>query len=246
MFSLNTTKLKQDAQIRKNVLYGIEKDRTVSVREEHDDSPDVEIVNLMYSLKEGQYAIFGKDYRSPTVSKHGCKSTDVLTCLIDDKNKKIYSLILDIKKDISAFSDDLLKDSALLTAIKEVSEFIEQLHHAILHKESFLLYCKDEGYIETTEVGIATRSFEKKKFIEVAEFLEKIMDDEKPVNMQPLLWYKFKNNLMPYVGKARQMKDFANQKVVICGGQAYLHVYLLEWVRGTEYAVSIEVNLDDE
>ncbi len=46
MISLNTTNLKQDAKIQNNVLYKIEQDRIISVREEHDHCVDVEIVHL--------------------------------------------------------------------------------------------------------------------------------------------------------------------------------------------------------
>lgn len=246
MVSLNTKQLKQGAEIQKNVLYRIDEDRIIPIREKHKDCADVEIVNLEYTLKEGQYAVVGKEYKSPTVKKDQYKSTDILTCLIDDNNKKIYSLILDIKKNISAFSDDLLKDSALLSAINEVSDFIEQLHHAMLHKESSLLYSRDDGYTETAEVGIATRNFEKEKFLEVADFLERLPEYEKSSNVQSLVWYNFKKNLMPYMSKAEKIRDFANQKVTICNSLYQLHVYLLEKINELEYAVSIEIKLDNK
>lgn len=246
MFDLNTEVLKSETKIQKNVLYRIDEDRIISIREEHDHCTDAEIVHLEYRLKDGQYAVFGKEYRPPSISKHGCKSTDVLTCLIDDKDKKIYSLILDVKRNMSAFSDDLLKDGAILSAIKEVRGFIEQLHHTVLHKESFLVYYKDSGYTETAELGIATKRFENEKFLEVADFLEKLPELENPSNMQPLLFCKLKNNLMPYMSEAVKMREFANKKVTISGNLYQLHVYLLKWLRESEYAVSIEIKMDEE
>ena len=51
---------------------------------------------------------------------------------------------------------------------------MEQLRYAMLHKDSILLFHKDEGYMEMAEVGIATRNFEREKFLKVAEFLEGI------------------------------------------------------------------------
>lgn len=241
MISLNTTNLKQGAKIQNNVLYKIEQDRIISVREEHDHCDDVEIVQLKFDLKDGQYAVFGKEYRSPNFLKYGCKSTDVLTCLIDDKNKGIYSFLLDIKKNISAFSDDLLKDGAMLSAIKEVRDFIEQLHHALIHKESFLTAYKSYGYTETTEIGLATKSFEREKFLKVADFLANLEDYENPPNMTPLLWYKFKNNLMPYRSEESKMRNFADKRVEICGNSYDLQVYLLRWVKDSEYAASVEI-----
>lgn len=244
MFKLNTTPLKAGAQIQKNVLYKINENMILSVQEEHNNNINKEIVNLEYILKDGQYAVFGKEYRAQSVLKDNCKSADVLTCVIDNNNKKIYSLILDIKKDISAFSDDLLKDNALLVAISEVRDFIEQLNHATLHKESFLSYCKYDGYTETAETGIATTNFENKKFSDAADFLERLPKLEKPSNMPPLLWYKFKNSLMPYISEVVRLRNFASQKVSICGTLCHLHVYLLEKVNESEYAVSIKIRLD--
>ncbi len=94
MVKLNTKPLKPDTRIQKNVLYQINENRVVSVREEHKDCADIETVNLRYVLGDGQYAVFANEFRSPNVSKQGCKSADVLTCLIDDENKQIYTLIL--------------------------------------------------------------------------------------------------------------------------------------------------------
>ncbi len=244
MIKLNTKSLKLDMQIQKNVLYQINENTTVSVREEHKDCADTETVNLRYVLEGGQYAVFANEFRSPNVSKQGCKSADILTCLIDDEHKHIYTLILDMKKNISAFSDNLLKDDTLLSAINEVDDFIEQLRHAMLHKDGILLFHKDEGYIEKVEVGIATRRFESEKFLKIAEFLEGLVNRQKPLNIQPLLWYKLKNNLMPYVSESEKIRDFAERKVCLCGNCYQLQVYLLEWVENCEYAVSIEIGLD--
>ncbi len=243
MIDLNTRLLKQGEQIQKNVLYRINESAVIPVREKHDKTPNVEVVNLAYDLKEGQYAVFANEFHSSNISKHGCKSTDILTCLIDDDKRKICSLIADIKKNISAFSDDLLKDGALMTTIKEVGEFIEQIHHAMLHKESFILYLKDEGFTEKTEIGIATQNFEDEKFLKAAQFLEMVKDMQKPHNMQPLLWYKFKNNLMPYVSETAKLRRFSNHEVEVCGKLYLLNVYLLEKVTDLEYAVEVEMKI---
>lgn len=91
-------------------------------------------MKLEYILDEKQYAFLGKEYRSSNFSKAGCKVADIMSSMVDDGKKLIYSVILDIKKDISAFSDDLLKDEAIITAIKEVRDFIKQLHDEIYVK----------------------------------------------------------------------------------------------------------------
>ena len=64
-----------------------------------------------------------------------------------------------------------LKDGAMITAIKGVRDFIEQLNDENLHKTSFLIYYQADGYEEDVKFGIATRSFEANKFLAVADFL---------------------------------------------------------------------------
>lgn len=58
MVKLNTKALKPDMQIQKNVLYQINENRIVPVREEHKDCADTETVNLRYVLGDRQYAVY--------------------------------------------------------------------------------------------------------------------------------------------------------------------------------------------
>lgn len=133
-----------------------------------------EVVNLNYQLQESQYGIYANEYKNPCINKQGCKKADVLACVVDDKRKEIKSLVFDVKSNISSFSDDLTKESAALTAIKEIRDFIEQIHAALLHKKSFMLYYLDDSFREQEEVAIATKNFECEKFLAVADFLESI------------------------------------------------------------------------
>lgn len=242
MIEYGTQMLKPEAQVKKNQLYKICGDRTVPISELHDDCQDIEVVHLRYRLKKGQYAILGYEFRPQFISKQGSKSADVMTCLIDDDKKHVYSLVLDIKRNISAFSDDLLKDNAALTAIKEAVGFIEQIHHSKLHKDSLLVYRKDQGYTETEEVGIATRRLEEQKFYGLADFLENLEELPK-LKINPQSWFKVQNQYKPYVPEASKIREFAGHKVTICGRQYPLHVYLLEQINESEYAVSIELEL---
>lgn len=227
-----------------NILYKIDQNRTLPVEEKHETDKDV--VCLNYSILENQYGIFGYEYRSSNAtSKQGWKTTDVLACIIDEKSQFIKSFILDIKKDISAFSDDLYKDGAVITAIKEVRDFIEQLHDENLHKNSFIIYYQDEGFSESVDFGIATRSFENDKFLNVAVFLESFKDMTKPENMQSLVWNKMRMNLLPYMNEKEKLRDFADEKVVISGKEYKLHVFLLEKRSEVEYAADIFLPLRD-
>lgn len=242
MIDINLKVLEENAPFQKNVLYRIEKARTVQFIEKHGERK--ELVNLEYGLCDGQYGIFSHEYRSPSVSKQRCKTADILACVIDEVDKRIYTTIADVKSNISAFSDDLLKDNAMLTAIKEVRDFIEQLHAEILHKNSFLLYYKDSGYIEYERLGIVTKNFEHEKFLAVAEQLEQLFRMESPP-VPMLVALKLKKNLAPYMNEADRLRDFAARKVKISGRDYHLHVFLLNKINELEYASSVKISAEN-
>ena len=247
MREINLRKVKEDTKFEKNILYKRDRDMIVPVIEEHEQDRD--IVNLYCSLKDGQYGIFGYEYRSSgAIAKNGWKTTDVLICMVDEQQKRIQSFILDVKRDISAFSDDLFKDGAMITAIKEVRDFIEQLNDENLHKTSFLIYYQADGYEEDVKFGIATRSFEANKFLAVADFLEKLKYNhiEKPSNMPDLIWLKFQRNLNPYKTQVQSLRNFA-EKIVEVGGKEYkLQVFLLEKNNESDFEISIPIEMNNK
>ena len=96
------------------------------------------------STRDEQFGIYATEYRAPVIKK-GIKTTDIIACIIDEKQKNIYTLVADVKSNISSFSDDLSKGAALITVIKEVRDFSEQIEDGLLHKENFLMYHKNES-----------------------------------------------------------------------------------------------------
>lgn len=237
MLRLQGVKLKQNVDVQKNVLYQITEDRAISIYELHTE--DTDVVTLDYMFENGQYAYLGQEYRNPSVSKVGCKMADIMTFVVDEERKSIHSLVLDMKKDISAFSDDLLKEGAILVALNEVRDFIKQLHDENVQKNMLLYVYRDEEFVEKLEFGIATRSFEAEKFANVADFLEKLDDMEKPESVPELLWVKFKNSFRPYSSEIVKLRDFSNKRVSISGEQYDLRVYILEKEDEGKYAVTI-------
>lgn len=118
MLKLNLKEYDKKKSYQKNVLYKISKDTVIPVEERHGDNDSCERVDLVYSLHLGQYGIFAYEYRNPVTLKEGCKAADILACAVDENEKKIVTFIFDVKSNISAFSDNLLKDNALLTSLK--------------------------------------------------------------------------------------------------------------------------------
>lgn len=46
---------------------------------------------------------------------------------------------------------------------------------------------------------------------------------------------------MPYRSEESKMRNFADKRVEICGNSYDLQVYLLRWVKDSEYAASVEI-----
>ena len=235
--------LKENERYEKNILYRIEKDQTVRFVEEHPEGhqdSSREIVDVEFCLKHPQYGIFAHEYRNPLAPKNSYKAADVLACVVDEASKEVHTTIFDVKRNISAFSDDLLKDHAMLTAIKEVRDFIMQIHDEILHKDSFMLYYRNDGYEEKERLGLVTKNFEAQKFIAVADLLEQLLD-KGDIQASPLITLKLKNDLRPYRGELKNLRAFAEKKIKINEKRYDLHVFLLDQTGDGEYRTSLKM-----
>ena len=178
--NLNTKKFVDNYQ--KNVLYRIDESEVIIFTEEHQDS--TEIVKLIIDLRENEYGIFAHEFRNQYTSREGVKTADVFTAIVADDDKTVSTLIFDVKRNISAFSDDLLKNNAIITCIKEVRDFIKQLHDEKICVDSLLVLLEDYRVIE--RYGIVTSSFDCKKFEQVADKYEEIFKTQ-PINNELLL-----------------------------------------------------------
>lgn len=237
MININYKILEKD-KCDKNQLYKIEKSRTISYREEQSD----DVVYLKYALKEYQYGIFAHEFRNPVILKSGNKAADILACVVDEKNKKICSLVLDVKHNISAFSDNLCGNDnhAMLTVIKNVRGFVEQIDAELLHKNSFILYYTAEGYKEQEQVGIATTNFDRDKFIQSANLLEELLHE--PVGSNNLVRLKLKNNLSAYGDEVARIRLFADKKIEIRKKVYDLEVFILKKESNNEYSTYIRIS----
>lgn len=168
-----------------------------------------------------------------------------MACVIDEAERSIYTTICDVKSNISAFSDNLLKDQAMLTVIKDVRDFIEQIHAEILHKNTFMLYYIDDGFKEYERIGIITEHFEDEKFLAVALKLEKLFYNSNS-KVSKLSELKLKKNLAPYIREIEKIRNFSNKMIKI-GNRTYkLHVILLEKMDDAIYTASMEIMAENE
>lgn len=226
--------------ICKNVLYKVPKSMQIPFVELHKDK--CEKVFLDYKLADEQFGIYATEYRAPVIKK-GIKTTDIIACIVDEKQKNIYTLIADVKSNISSFSDDLSKGDALITAIKEVRDFSEQIEDGLLHKENFLMYHKNEGFNEKCDMAIFTRNFESEKFRDAARYIESLLYDDNETG-QILAKSVMKRNLMRYKGEEKRLLKFAEQKLLIRDKELDLKVYLLKKEKNSgDYTYKISLKL---
>ncbi len=127
-----------------------------------------------------------------------------------------------------------------MTAIKEIRDFIEQIHAEILHKNTFMLYYIDDGFKEYERIGIVTKHFENEKFLAVALKLEELFTDSN-TKVSKLSELKLKKNLAPYMREVEKIKDFLN-KIIKIGSRTYeLHVFLLKKMEDAVYTASLKI-----
>ena len=237
MIRLHYKSLPVNDAYEKNKLYKIFKSRDIQFVENQDGYRDA--VNLEYILENEQYGFFAYEYKSPVTKSKSVKAADVLACAIDKQNKKIYTTIFDVKHNISAFSSDLFKADALITAINNVLDFVEQIHVEILHKNSFMIFFLDDGYEEEEHIGIATLKFDSDKFIKVSELLDKIFQEDSSIPQ--LVSLKLQNDMSSYRGASDTIRNFATRIVEIGSCKYSLDVFLLKEISDCEFETAVKI-----
>lgn len=162
-----------------------------------------------------------------------------MACLVDEEKKQVTSLIMDLKKNIMNYDDNLLVNDSLNKALNGVSDFVCQLKDEKLHKDSFMLYYKDEGYSETESFGIATRKFEPEKLESVVKFVDEILNDESE-EITDIVRCKIRQRLEARSGDVEAVRNFAKKKVFIAGN--YYDLQVVKLVQsGNDYAVDVKL-----
>ena len=110
----------------------------------------------------------------------------------------------------------------MVTALKEVRDFLEQLEDTLISKNALIALYGNRS--EKENLGIVTRNFDSAKFEAVAEMYEKIFQENHAAN--PLILYKLRNNLKPYGNIIERVKQFAMKKIAISGKTYQLHTYI--------------------
>lgn len=105
-----------------------------------------------------------------------------------------------------------------------------------------MLYYLDDGFREQEEVAIATKNFECKKFLAVADFLESIFKDSS-IELPPLVKLKMQTILKPYIGEIEKIRNFADKMLIINEKPYPLMVIILEKSSESVYSATVTINI---
>lgn len=140
-------KIRDDEELLRGRLYRLESSRVVVFKEK--DTKDT--VNLNFVILDGQYGIYGEEYKPPFIESRGEKKADILAFVIDDVRKCFSSWIFDVKKTVGG--EDV------------IYHLVEQLSESCRHKKSIATYLED--YMQEEHIGYITHDLQKERIEEV-------------------------------------------------------------------------------
>lgn len=128
--------IRENRQVLPGRLYRVEKSRTLNFEEQETD----DAVEIMFHIGDGQYGIYGNEYKPPFVEDQGGKKADILALVIDDKQKRFSSWVVDVKKTVGG--EDV------------ICHLVEQLIESVKHKKAITTYLDE--YTEEQHIGYIT------------------------------------------------------------------------------------------
>ena len=156
--------LESDKLTKTGTLYKILKSREITV----DEDRTKDRVIIEYIVHNGQYGICCSEYKPPFIDDEGAKKVDVLVLVIDEKNKKFSSWILDMKQSVGG--EDV------------IFHLLEQLQDSLKHKNALAIYMDD--FREEQHLGFVTRDLQIERIEESVKKREKELNDIKKSTFQ--------------------------------------------------------------
>lgn len=184
--------LREGQPIIKGTLYQLFSSRTVVFEEEETQ----DVVNITYNLQNGQYGIYGNEYKNPFAGDENEKKADILILVVDEKENKFASWIVDAKKSIGG------KD--------RIFRLIEQLLTSIKHKNALSVYLAD--FEEEEHIGYVTSCLRTERITDIIEEKKKYIDSETE-NLQKvskLMGITIQRKLLDEKAKLKLLVDFSN------------------------------------
>lgn len=150
--------IKEGKPLERGKLYTVRRNRKIVFEEKE----TADRVNIAFSLGEGQYGIYGNEFKPDFVNDEGTKRADILVLVIDENKKKFGSWVFDVKQTVGG--EDV------------IYHLIGQLKESVIHKNSITLHL--QGYSEEQHIGYITRDLQKERIAMTIQKKKSYIEEE--------------------------------------------------------------------
>ena len=157
--------IKDPAALLSGRLYRVYSDKTIILEERETD----DVVHIHFLIKEGQYGIYGNEYKPPFIEDKGGKKADIFILVIDERRCCFSSWVIDVKKSVGGEN--------------VIYHLVEQLTEAVKHKSAITTYLDE--YAEEFHIGYITREICRDRIQETIKKKTAYLEKEK-ANIQCL------------------------------------------------------------
>lgn len=195
-------KVKDNKPLLSGRLYRLDESRTVIFEE----GETGDVVNIIFTIGNHQYGIYGNEYKPPFIDDKGGKKADILVLVVDDKRRSFCSWVLDVKKSVGG--EDI------------ICHLVEQLIQSVKHKRAITTYL--EEYEEEQHIGYITRDLQRDRIQETICKKREYLDKEKAniKGMPALIGMEAHLSLLKEEAKLRLISAFQND-CIETGGRTY-------------------------
>ena len=141
--------VKDNKRLLSGRLYRIDISRTIVFEEKDTD----DVVHINFQINDGQYGIYGNEYKPSFVEDHGSKRADILALVIDDKHRRYSSWVFDVKKTIGGEDDEEEAHIGYITRCLQR----DRIQETILRKRSYLEKEKENAKRMPKLIGMDVR-----------------------------------------------------------------------------------------
>lgn len=190
-------KVKDNKPLLSGRLYRIDENRTIVFEEKETG----DIVNIVFSINNHQYGVYGNEYKPPFVDDKGGKKADILVLVVDDKQRCFSSWVLDVKKSVGG--EDV------------ICHLVEQLIQSVKHKRAITSYL--EEYEEEQHIGYITRDLQRSRIQETICKKRDYLDREKSniEHMPVLIGVEARLGLLKEEARLKLIAAFQNDYIEI-------------------------------
>lgn len=214
--------IKENGILLSGRLYRIRADRTVVFEEKETG----DMVHIHFFIRDGQYGIYGNEYKPTFVEDLGGKKADILVLVIDEKSRCFASWVVDVKKSVGG--EDV------------IYHLVEQLAESVKHKKAIATYLED--FQEEQHIGYITRELQRDRIQQAIDKKRSFLEKEKASirYMPSLIGMKANLRLLEEEAGLKVLSDFQNDCIRI-GKQVFQIEHYLSKEKNGQYVSELDV-----